>query len=173
MAFFAGLSALLFATRLRQVATEPNEDPLLSRGTFMVLATITILSAALVITIGTSAPLLTRFLENPGQVGPEFYNRVNLPLALLVAFLLTLVPFLTWKGETSGRGLLKKAVPGALVALAGTILAAALGVGEAIDLLFLFLATMAIATNLRKTVALARDGGLSAPVATWRTSASA
>ena len=35
--------------------------------------------AALVVTVGTSAPLLTRFMANPGQVGPEFYNRVNLP----------------------------------------------------------------------------------------------
>ena len=45
-------------------------------------------TAALVILAGTSAPLLTRFMENPGQVGPSFYNEVNLPIALLIAILL-------------------------------------------------------------------------------------
>ncbi len=67
---------------------------------------------ALVITVGTSAPLLTRFLDDPGQVGPEFYNRVNLPIALLVAFLLACVPYLTWRGNQRGELLRKLVVPG-------------------------------------------------------------
>jgi hypothetical protein len=52
---FMLLGGFLLATRLRQVPTRPNEDPVLSRGTFMVLATITLLVAALVILAGTSA----------------------------------------------------------------------------------------------------------------------
>jgi cytochrome c-type biogenesis protein CcmF len=99
MGTFAAISIFLLATRLRQVPTQPNEDPLLSRGMFLVLGTITLLAAALVITAGTSAPLLTRFMANPGQVGPSFYNQVNLPLAILIALLLALVPFLSWKAE--------------------------------------------------------------------------
>jgi cytochrome c-type biogenesis protein CcmF len=158
MAFFAGLAVLLFATRLREVATEPNVDPPLSRGTFLVLSTTAILASAIVVTAGTSAPLLTRFLENPGQVGPEFYNRVNQPLAILIAFLLALVPFLTWKGETTPGALLRKCAPGAAVALAGTILAATLGVHDPLHLLFVFLAVLALSTNLWRTVQLFRDG---------------
>jgi len=49
------LGLYLLVTRWKQIPTEPNEDPFLSRGTFMVLATITILVAAVVITAGTSA----------------------------------------------------------------------------------------------------------------------
>jgi cytochrome c-type biogenesis protein CcmF len=78
MLFFVGMAVYLLATRLRGIATTPNEDPILARGTFVMLSTITVLTAALAITAGTSAPLLTRFMANPGQVGPEFYNRVNL-----------------------------------------------------------------------------------------------
>ncbi len=63
--------------------------------------------AALVITAGTSAPLLTHFMESQSQVGPSFYNKVNLPIAMLVAFLLAFVPYLTWKG-TPARELLRK-----------------------------------------------------------------
>ena len=158
MASFAGLALLLFATRLRSVPTEPNEDPPLSRGTFLVLATITVLTSALVVTIGTSAPLLTRFLENPGQVGPEFYNRVNQPLAILIAVLLTAVPFLTWRGEASAAPLLRKLVPSAGVAAAAALVAAALGVREPLHLLFLFLAAAAFSSNLFKVVRLFRDG---------------
>ena len=85
---------------LREVPTSKNEDPLLSRGSFLVLSTITVGAAAVVVTIGTSAPLITRyFAETPSQVGPSFYNRVNLPIALLVAALLAMVPYLTWRGN--------------------------------------------------------------------------
>jgi cytochrome c-type biogenesis protein CcmF len=158
MAFFAGLAALLFATRLRIVETEPNEDPPFSRGTLLVLATIAILTSALVVTIGTSAPLLTRFLENPGQVGPEFYNRVNQPLAILVAFLLAIVPFLTWRGETSLAALLRKIAPAGAVALAGTVVAAVLAIRDPLHLLFVFLALAALSANFWKVVTLFRDG---------------
>jgi cytochrome c-type biogenesis protein CcmF len=159
MAFFAGLACFLFATRLRKVETEPNVDAPLSRGTFLVLATTALLASALVVTIGTSAPLLTRFLENPGQVGPEFYNRVNQPLAILVAFLLGLVPFLTWRGEATAVALLRRAAPAGVLALAGATAAFALGVRDPLHLGFVFLALVALATNSWKTVALFRDGG--------------
>jgi cytochrome c-type biogenesis protein CcmF len=156
---FIAIPAYLLATRLREVPTAANEDPLLSRGTFMVLATITILAAALVITAGTSAPLLTRFMKNPGQVGPEFYNRVNLPIGLLVALLLALVPFLSWKGEelrTVGRKLLGSGVFALLLAVA----AAVWKVRDAFHLLFIFLAALALAANLQKTFLKYRTGGL-------------
>jgi cytochrome c-type biogenesis protein CcmF len=160
MVVFIVLPAYLLITRLREVPTEKNEDPFLSRGTFLVLSTITITVSALVITAGTSAPLLTRFQADPGQVGPEFYNRVNLPIALLVAFLLALVPYLTWKGETPGREILRKLLWPALFAVATTVGAVAWAVHNPLHLLFIFLASLALATNLQKTVAKARAGGL-------------
>src|SRR4030095_1943007 len=49
MAFFIGLTVLLLALRLRGVTTAKNEDPLLSRGTFMVLSTITVAVCATVV----------------------------------------------------------------------------------------------------------------------------
>jgi len=156
---FLLLAGYLLATRLRQVPTRPNEDPPLSRGTFMVLATITLLTSALVILAGTSAPLLTRFMASPGQVGPSFYNRVNLPIALLVACLLALVPYLTWRGTPPaviGRKLLW---PG-LFGLAVAVGAAIWRVDQPLHLLFAFLAAMTLASNLQKTIEKARAGGL-------------
>src|SRR5262249_12432295 len=100
MGAFVALAAWLLGTRLRHVPTADNADPVLSRGTFLVLATITIGVPALVILAGTSRPLITRGMATPGQGGPSFYTRVNLPIALLVAWLLALVPYLTWRGDS-------------------------------------------------------------------------
>jgi len=161
MGFFLAWSLYLLITRLPRIPTKPNEDPFLSRGTVLVLSTTTLLASAFVITAGTSAPLLTAFLENPGQVGPSFYNRVNLPIALLVALLLSIVPFLTWKG-TPIKKLLRKMLPSAVVAAVGSVVAAVVAVHEPLFLLFIFLALLAMATNLHKTVEKARSQGLSA-----------
>ncbi len=159
MVGFLALSAWLLATRLRQVPTEPNEDPLLSRGTFMVLATITLTVSALVIAAGTSAPLLTGFMENPGQVGPEFYNRVNLPIALLVALLLALVPYLTWRGDEP-RALLRKLLWPGVFALTVVTVAVASKVHDLFHLLFILLAALALGSNFQKTIEKLRAGGL-------------
>ncbi len=159
MAFFLLASVYLLATRLREVPTQENEDPLFSRGAFMMIMTIVVLVSGVVITLGTSAPLLTRFLENPGQVGPEFYNRVNLPLAILMVFLLSFIPFLTWK-ETPLRELARKLVPGAVAALVITGIALANRVFDVFHLAFFFFAALALATNLQKVIELARTHGL-------------
>jgi cytochrome c-type biogenesis protein CcmF len=156
---FLLLSGFLLVTRLRQVPTKANEDPLLSRGTFMVLATITLLTAALVILAGTSAPLLTRFMANPGQVGPSFYNRVNLPIALLVACLLALVPYLTWRGGPP-VGVARKLLWPGVFALAAAIGAAFWRVDQPLHLLFVFLAALAFASNLKKVAEMARAAGM-------------
>ncbi|HSF38513.1 MAG TPA: cytochrome c-type biogenesis CcmF C-terminal domain-containing protein, partial [Thermoanaerobaculia bacterium] len=158
-ATFILISVYLLATRWRQIPTQPNEDPFLSRGTFLVLSTITLLVSTAVIAVGTSAPILTRFMENPGQVGPEFYNRVNLPIALLVALLLAFVPYLTWKGNTLKEVLRKMIVPLG-ISLVVTIGAAVWQVRDVFHLLFVFLAMLALATNLQKTIDKARNGGL-------------
>lgn len=159
LAFFLLLAGWLLVTRLRQVPTRENEDPLLSRGTFMVLATITIGLCALVILAGTSAPLITRVMANPGQVGPSFYNRVNLPIALLVAWLLALVPYLTWRGE-SVRTVARKLLWPAVFAVVVTVGAALWRVDQPLHLLFVLLASMALASNAKKTWEKASTGGL-------------
>ena len=48
-----------------------------------------------------------RFLANPAQVGPSSYTRINFPLALLIAFLLAAVPYLTWR-DNDWRTLLRR-----------------------------------------------------------------
>ncbi len=151
MALFGLTGLYLIVTRWRQVPTRPNEDPFFSRGTFMVLATITLLVAAIVITAGTSAPILTSVLPDKAQVGPSFYNTVNLPIAMLLAFLLSLVPYLAWRGNPPAEVARKIAGPlvFSLIVVAG---AAVWKVHNVFHLVLILLASLALATNLQKTI---------------------
>jgi cytochrome c-type biogenesis protein CcmF len=161
MAFFMLGGGYLLVTRLRSVPTERSEDLLLSRGSFLVLSTITVAICALVVTLGTSAPLISRLWGKPSQVGPSFYNEVNLPIALLIALLLALVPYLSWQGNPRGELARRLAGSGAVAVLV-TAGAFAAGVREPLHVLFVLLATLALATNLQKTVDKVRKGGLRA-----------
>jgi cytochrome c-type biogenesis protein CcmF len=161
MAFWGLGSLWLLVTRLREVPTNRNEDPLLSRGSFLVLSTITLSAATLVVAVGTSAPLITRLGETPSQVGPSFYNRVNQPLALLIAALLAIVPYLTWRG-TPAAEVGRKILPAAGFALLVAVGAGVAGVHQPLHLLFVLLASLAVATNLQRTLEKARAGGLKA-----------
>jgi cytochrome c-type biogenesis protein CcmF len=158
---FMLLGLYLIVTRWKEIPTAPNEDPMLSRGMFLVLGTITILIAAFVITAGTSAPLLTRFMESQSQVGPSFYNRVNLPIAMLVAFLLAFVPYLTWKGNPASEILRKMALPIAFSVIVA-VAAAVWRVRDVFHLIVILLAALALATNLQKTIDKYRAGGFKA-----------
>ncbi|MDA8016987.1 MAG: cytochrome c biogenesis protein CcsA [Thermoanaerobaculia bacterium] len=160
MAFFGLGSVALLIWRLPGVETRENEDPLISRGSALVLSTIVVGLSAIVITFGTSAPLLTSwFMERPGQVGPEFYNTVNMPLALLIAFFLAAVPFLTWK-STQLSALGRRLIPSAITALVAAVVGIASGVEELFHVVFLFLAAWALAANLQRVIGLFRERGL-------------
>jgi cytochrome c-type biogenesis protein CcmF len=88
------------AWRWREIPTQPGDEPLLSRTVFFVLAIAALLGTAAMVLLGTSAPLITRLATKPSQVGPAFYNRVTLPIGILLATLLGVVPYLHWKGTS-------------------------------------------------------------------------
>ncbi|MCB1035490.1 MAG: cytochrome c biogenesis protein CcsA, partial [Acidobacteria bacterium] len=159
MGFFIVLSGLLLVLRLKTVPTEPNEDPLLSRGTFLVLSTIVVLISAIVVTVGTSMPLITRVLPFQYQAGPSFYNFVHTPIAVLIAFLLAAVPVLTWRGNDYGEILKKLRISLA----AGVVVTAASAIGGVHDVLHLTLilfSAVALAANLEAVIRKLKTGGL-------------
>ncbi|MEM6793383.1 MAG: cytochrome c biogenesis protein CcsA [Acidobacteriota bacterium] len=161
MSFHGGMAFLLLAYRWKSVETSVNEDPLISRGMMLVLSTLTVGVSAVLITLGTSSPIITGwYSEYPAQAGPEFYNTVHMPLALLAAALLAVVPFATWRGVT-GQKLIRQLIPSMVAALAVTIFGAVIGVEEPIHHLFVFLSSWALTANLQKVLQLARRGGWS------------
>ena len=79
------------------------------------------------ILLGTSAPILTRIGGKASQVSTSFYNVTHAPIAALMALLVALVPFLSWRGETLAV-VAKKAFVAAAVGLLGGGVAFAAGV---------------------------------------------
>ncbi|HEV8240020.1 MAG TPA: cytochrome c biogenesis protein CcsA [Thermoanaerobaculia bacterium] len=185
MAFFMLGALYLLVTRLREVPTEPSADPLLSRGTFLMLSMVVVSISALVVAVGTSSPLITRGLSHvlvtpqhltsqswaltrwlskfavPSQVPPSWYNLLHLPIALLIALLLALVPLLTWRA-VPGREMARKLGIGAVVAAIAGTTALVAGVRNPFHLVFIVLAGLALTTNLQKTVQRFQNGGLRA-----------
>lgn len=156
VALVIGLGALLW--RWREIPSRPGDEPFLSRTVFSIMAIAALLGAALVVALGTSSPLITRLWGEPAQVGPDFYNRVTLPVGIALALLLAIVPYLNWRGAAPLlRRRLAFAFAGATVVTAG---AAALGASGVLFLAFLFASTLALLANIVKTAEKARDGGL-------------
>jgi cytochrome c-type biogenesis protein CcmF len=157
---FLGLSLALLTWRWRAIPVESQkEEPALSRSVLFILGIATFCALAFVILLGTSAPLLTRVTGNPSQVQTAFYNRTTTPAALLIALLVALVPFVSWKGETA-RGLLASARRSLLIAAGIVVLALLLGARDSLSLLMLFVAGFGADMNLRAVIRKTRNGKL-------------
>ncbi|HEY3251071.1 MAG TPA: cytochrome c-type biogenesis CcmF C-terminal domain-containing protein [Ignavibacteria bacterium] len=86
-----GISLLLF--RLKSLKTDKTEQTnLLSREAALFTGAITICAAALVIAVGTSWPIFSK-----GTVDAAFYNKMNLPVAILIAAINGISILLKWK----------------------------------------------------------------------------
>ena len=99
-------------------------------------------------------------MASQSQVGPSFYNKVNLPIAMLIALLLSLVPYLTWKGDDRRASCCARSSLPVVFAVAVAVGAAVWKVHDPFHLAFVLLAALALATNLQKTVEKFRAGGL-------------
>ncbi|MBK9064550.1 MAG: cytochrome c biogenesis protein CcsA [Acidobacteria bacterium] len=133
-------------------AGKEKEEPFLSRSVLFILSVTLFSASGLVILLGTSAPILTRIGGKASQVSTSFYNVTHAPIAALMAFLVALVPFLSWRGETLAV-VAKKAFVAAAIGLMGGGVAFAAGVHSVRDLAILSFAVFGMAANAQ-TVAL-------------------
>lgn len=129
--FGAGGIGLIFF-RLKSLKTEKSEaqTQILSRESALFVGAITICAAALVIAVGTSWPIISK-----GTVEPEFYNRMNLPLAILIAVINGISILLSWKHSDEKRFFKNLYLPLGFT-LAATITLVVIGVHDLIIALF-------------------------------------
>ncbi len=157
---FIGLSVVLLAWRWRSIPRTEDEEPaLLSRSVFFILGIAVFCALAVVILLGTSAPILTRLSAAPSQVQTSFYGKTTTPAGFLLVLLAGLVPFVGWKGE-SGRDLFKSSRRSLALAAILTFAAFALGADKPETLILLFTAFFAADMNLRAVIRKAGNGKL-------------
>ena len=157
---FVLLSIAMLAWRWRAIPRIAEEEPpALSRSVFFILGIAIFCALSFVILLGTSAPLITRLTGNPSQVQTPFYTRTTVPGTFLLALLVALVPFVSWKGE-SGKVLMASSRRSLIVA--AVVLAAAFGLGvrDVLTFAILFVAVFAADMNLRAVLRKARNAKL-------------
>ncbi|MBT8399389.1 MAG: cytochrome c biogenesis protein CcsA [Rhodothermia bacterium] len=101
----------LFAYRYKELPRPRQEPGLLSRETMIFVGAMLICATALVVILGTSAPILGRiFRDNPSTVPIAFYNKWSLPLSIGFVFLAGLGQLFWWNKmsiENANKVLLK------------------------------------------------------------------
>lgn len=105
-----GLGMILYRLKsLKPVKTDSTN--LLSRESALFIGSITLCATALVVAVGTSWPIFAK-----GTVDPSFYNRMNLPLAILIAAVNGFSILLKWKHSEEKQFLKSLYVPFAIAA---------------------------------------------------------
>ncbi|MEX2400587.1 MAG: cytochrome c biogenesis protein CcsA [Rhodothermales bacterium] len=93
----AGTGFGLFAARYRDLPVPDSEPNMLSREFMIFCGAMLLAATALVITVGTSSPILGKiFREAPSTVPIEFYNKWTLPLSIFFVFLAGLGQLFWW-----------------------------------------------------------------------------
>ena len=147
MIFFVLFSIGLYIFRLPRIPHEKTTKNILSSEFSMSVAIIFICVSALLILLGTSSPLITSIFGKASNVNITFYLRTQLPLAIIVALILGIVPFLSWN-KTSWNEFKKKIWLPLSLAFLLTILAFILKVRFPIYLVLMFVALLAFIANL-------------------------
>ncbi len=109
--------------RRDQLQPETQVESFLSREAAFLANNLLFIAAMFAVLWGTMFPLLSEgFLGQKINVGPPFYNRVNIPIGLLLLALLGVGPIIAWR-RASPRNLQRNfVVPMAVGALAGAVL---------------------------------------------------
>jgi cytochrome c-type biogenesis protein CcmF len=116
------VSVGLILARLPDLRSEARLDSLLSREAFFLLNNLVLVGLALVIFWGTFFPLISEALTGEKEsVGPPWFDRLTVPLALVLVLLAGIGPVLAWRRVTPAALVRVLRVP-ALVTVAALVL---------------------------------------------------
>jgi cytochrome c-type biogenesis protein CcmF len=189
LAFLSLGSLALLVARWRDIPTRPLSEKLLSRDSFFVLAILALVVIAVVVSIGTSMPVIsalpgighqlqgffgaafelddgtlmnpnaTPFTDGRFSLAPSFYQRTTPPLGIVIVALLIIGPLLGWR-DTNLRHLFKALRWPALAAVVVTCASLVWGVREPLALAYLGLGAFAAGTNAVMIARTLRSGAL-------------
>ena len=141
----------LLISRLRDIPRSPEPLGNFSRESFMWLGQLVFMLMCALITVGVSAPLITKLFGPPSNVQTSYYNLVNAPLAIALGLLLGVGPLLRWR-KHEPMDLLRAVWPSVVFAVLFTLGAAFWGVRDPMPAAVVFAMAFALAANLVVTV---------------------
>jgi cytochrome c-type biogenesis protein CcmF len=168
--WFVGFLALVFIVcfwsywRNRDYLRSDNAlDSLVSRESSFLFNNLILLAACFAVLWGTLFPVLSEWVVgNKISVGPPFFNKVNVPIALFLLLLTGVGPLLAWR-KTSFDSLRRNFAWPVMIGVASGIVAFVFGFREIYSLICLILCvfvTLSIASEFYRgaRVIAARDG---------------
>lgn len=114
-----GIGGIIYRWKYLEMHFNYEED-LLSRELALFTGAIALIASALIITVGTSAPIFGTSVEI------SFYNELNLPIAIIIGVLNGFSLLLKWK-QTKGESILKNSKFAIISTLTATLLMIVLG----------------------------------------------
>lgn len=140
-----GSVGLLF-TRLKDLQSDNKLDSMVSRESSFLFNNLVFLAAAFAVLWGTTFPILSEWVQGEKiSVGQPFFNKVNIPIGLLLLFLMGVGPLLAWRKNSFDS--LKKSFAGPVItAIIGGILLFTFGIRDPYALVSLTLCVFVTAT---------------------------
>ncbi len=130
--------------------SENQLDSLASRESSFLFNNLVLLVACIAVLSGTLFPVFSEwFTGSRISVGAPFFNKVNIPLGLLLMFLTGVGPLLAWR-KTSTESMKRNFAGPAGTAIAGGLLLAAFGVREMFSLICFVLCIFVSATIVQE-----------------------
>jgi cytochrome c-type biogenesis protein CcmF len=156
MGLVIAASLVLLVWRGGALKTEGSLDSPVSRETAFLLNNLAFAAFAFVVLLGTLFPLLAELFRGVKvSVGEPYFNRMNMPLALLLVLLAGIGPALPWRRGTMA-GLLRSMRWPAVVALIGGVILYVAGVRETLAWLTFALAILSLGLLVGQVVGPAR-----------------
>jgi cytochrome c-type biogenesis protein CcmF len=141
------VSLALVAGRSQELRTEGNLDSPASRETVFLLNNLIFAAFTFTVLLGTLFPLVAEAARGVRvTVGEPFFNRMTLPLSVMLLFLVGVGPVLPW-GRAGAKHFKKLVIP-ALVGLVVGVLAFALGARMVLSILGFAFAGFALTSNV-------------------------
>ena len=131
---FVVLGMSLLVWRWGDISPEPSFSKINSRSYLVALGIVIIFIGGVLVLLGTSSPLLTRFTDKPSNVGQHYYFTTMTPIGVAILLLIALFPSFRWNQGMSRPRLLMFGA-GAAVVTVGALLA----FGITLDVLYLLL----------------------------------
>ncbi len=141
-----GLGVALFVARSKDIPVQAVNLSNLNRENGLMGSLIVFSASAFLTFLGTSSPIITGFFGSPSQVATSFYDKVNLPVGILMALLLGIAPLLLWV-EKDMKSLPRKLMVPIILAALATLVTMMFGTLEISEILFLLAGYFAFCTN--------------------------
>jgi len=153
---FASLSAFLLWIRRKEIPHPAARQSLYTRETALFVGSMALVASALLITAGTSSPIITEILHGKkSAVDTSYYVSTILPLGILIG-LLSGVGQLLWWNRSSSTDFWKTLRTPAILAALATLVLVFIDVRDPLVAMFVFGAAFSLFANLQVGLKIAQ-----------------